>query len=410
MADFSAQVALGETLTRVGQLRFTQIGPRQFSTFIYDQEWGDNPQAFAIEPALPLEGGPFHTSGRPGHMRDALPGVFSDAAPDDWGRRLLERAYGNGLSEFEYLTLSDDMCRQGALRFLDAAGEIIRGNAPHAVPRLVELESITAIARAYEQGKEISAEEMQALAGAGGSGGARPKANVRDGDALWMAKFTSVHDQRPIERVEVATLRLAHACGIRTPKVRLELDDSPFPVALIERFDRRGAARIPYISARTALSKTGTEFGSYTEIVDFMRGHSADPQADFHELYRRLIFTILVSYKDDHLKNHGFLYAGNGQWRLSPVFDVNPAPDRNPHLETAIMEGGAHDRSIDLVLEASPFFEIAEVDARQTIREMAYKIAGAWRDALREVGVSGAQAKDYEPAFVHEQSDAALAP
>lgn len=409
MADFSAQVVLGESLTPVGQLRFTQTGPRQFSTFTYVQEWSGNPQAFAIEPALPLEGGPFHTSGRPGHMRDALPGVFSDAAPDDWGRRLLERAYGNGLSEFEYLTLSDDMCRQGALRFLDADGEIIRGNAPDAVPRLVELESITAIARAYEQGKEISAEEMQALAGAGGSGGARPKANVRDGDALWMAKFTSVHDQRPIERVEVATLRLAHDCGIRTPNVRLELEDSPFPVALIERFDRRGSARIPYISARTALGKTGTEYGSYTEIIDFMRGHSANPQADFEELYRRLIFTILVSNKDDHLKNHGFLYVGNGQWRLSPVFDVNPAPDRNPHLETAIMEGGAHDRSINLALEASPFFEIVEEDARQTIREMAYKIADGWRDALREVGVSGALAKDYEPAFVHDQSDAALA-
>ncbi len=409
MADFSAQVVLGESLTPVGQLRFTQTGPRQFSTFTYVQEWSGNPQAFAIEPALPLEGGPFHTSGRPGHMRDALPGVFSDAAPDDWGRRLLERAYGNGLSEFEYLTLSDDMCRQGALRFLDADGEIIRGNAPDAVPRLVELESITAIARAYEQGNEISAEEMQALAGAGGSGGARPKANVRDGDALWMAKFTSVHDQRPIERVEVATLRLAHDCGIRTPNVRLELEDSPFPVALIERFDRRGSARIPYISARTALGKTGTEYGSYTEIIDFMRGHSANPQADFEELYRRLIFTILVSNKDDHLKNHGFLYVGNGQWRLSPVFDVNPAPDRNPHLETAIMEGGAHDRSINLALEASPFFEIVEEDARQTIREMAYKIADGWRDALREVGVSGALAKDYEPAFVHDQSDAALA-
>lgn len=409
MADFSAQVALGKSLTPVGQLRFTQTGPRQFSTFIYDQEWSENPQAFAIEPALSLEGAPFHTSGRPGHMRDALPGVFSDAAPDDWGRRLLERAYGNGLSEFEYLTLSDDMCRQGALRFLDAGGEIIRGHALDAVPRLVELESITAIARAYEQGKEISAEEMQALAGAGGSGGARPKANVRDGDALWLAKFTSVHDQRPIERVEVATLRLAHGCGIRTPKVRLELDDSPFPVALIERFDRRGTARIPYISARTALGKTGTEYGSYTEIIDFMRGHSADPQADFEELYRRLIFTILVSNKDDHLKNHGFLYVGNGQWRLSPVFDVNPAPDRNPHLETAIMEGGAHDRSVDLALEASPFFEIAEADARQTIRDMAHKIADGWRDALREVGVSGTLARDYEPAFVHEQSDAAQA-
>lgn len=409
MGDFSAQVALGEGLTPVGQMRFTQTGPRPFSTFIYDQEWSGNPQAFAIEPALPLGGGMFHTSGRPGHMRDALPGVFSDAAPDDWGRRLLERAYGNGLSEFEYLTLSDDMCRQGALRFLDAEGEIIRGNAPDAVPRLVELESITAIARAYEQGKEISTEEMQALAGAGGSGGARPKANVRDGDALWMAKFTSVHDQRPIERVEVATLRLAHDCGIRTPKVRLELDDSPFPVALIERFDRRGSARIPYISARTALGKTGTEYGSYTEIVDFMRGYSANPQADFEELYRRLIFTILVSNKDDHLKNHGFLYVGNGQWRLSPVFDVNPAPDRDPHLETAIIEGGAHDRSIDLAREAAPFFEIAEADARRKIREMAQKIADGWRDSLREVGVTGSLAKDYEPAFVHEQSDVALA-
>ena len=409
MADFSAQVALGESLTQVGQLRFTQTGPRQFSTFTYDREWSDNPQAFSIDPALPLEGGPFHTSGKPGHMRDALPGAFSDAAPDDWGRRLLERAYGNGLSEFEYLSLSDDMCRQGALRFLDADGAIIRGKAADAVPRLVELENITAIARAYEQGKEISAEGIQALAGAGGSGGARPKANVRDGDALWLAKFTSVHDQRPIERVEVATLRLARACGIRTPEVRLELPDSAFPVALMERFDRRGSARIPYISARTALGKAGTEYGSYTEIVDFMRGHSADPQADFEELFRRLIFTILVSNKDDHLKNHGFLYVGNGQWRLSPVFDVNPAPDRNPHLETAIMEGGSHDRSIMLALEASQFFEIAEDDTRRMIREMAQKVSDNWREVLREVGVSGNLAKEYEPAFVHEQSEAALA-
>lgn len=155
------------------------------------------PQAFAIQPTLTLEGGPFHTSGQ----RDALAGVFADAAPDSWGRRLLERAYGSGLSEFEYLTLSDDDCRQGALRFLDDDGQIIRGKARDAVPRIVDLEMITAIARAYEQGQEVTAEQMQALAGAGGSGGARPKANVRDGDALWLAKFTSVHDQQPIERV-----------------------------------------------------------------------------------------------------------------------------------------------------------------------------------------------------------------
>jgi serine/threonine-protein kinase HipA len=148
MTDFIAHVALGESLTPVGQLRFTQAGPRQFSTFSYDPAWFENPRAFAIEPAFPLEAGPFHRSGQPGNMRDALAGVFGDAAPDSWGRRLLERAYGNGLSEFEYLTLSDDTCRQGAMRFLDDEGKIIRGKAKDSVPRLVDLESITAIARA----------------------------------------------------------------------------------------------------------------------------------------------------------------------------------------------------------------------------------------------------------------------
>lgn len=167
-------------------------------------------------------GGPYHTSGQPGHTRDSIAGAFADAAPDSWWRRLVERAYGAGLSEFEYLTLSDDICRQGALRFLDENGQIIRGSAADAVPRLVDLDTITIIAGAYEQGRVISTEDMQMLAGAGGSGGARPKANVREGDTLWLAKFTSVYDQHPIERVEVATLRLARACGIRTTEVRLE--------------------------------------------------------------------------------------------------------------------------------------------------------------------------------------------
>ncbi len=341
-------------------------------------------------------------------MRDSLAGVFSDAAPDSWGRGLLRRAYGKGLSEFEYLTLSDDACRQGALRFLDDAGQVIRGGAADAVPRLVDLEAITRIARAYEQGKEVSLVDIQALAGAGGSGGARPKANVRDGDRLWLAKFTSAYDQQPIERVEIATLRLAEACGIRTPVARLELGDTPFPVALIQRFDRRGAARIPYISARTALGKTGEELGSYTEIVDFMRIAAADPRADFRELFLRLIFTILVSNKDDHLKNHGFLYVGSGRWRLSPVFDVNPAPDRDPRLETAIVEGGAHDRSIRLALEACEYFEIREEDARRMIRETAARVSREWRDAFRLAGVSGSLARAYEPAFTNDQTEISM--
>lgn len=408
MTDFIAHIVLGESLTPVGQLRYTHTGPRQFSVFAYDPAWVESPRAFALQPDLPLEGGPYHASGQSGFIRDALAGAFSDAAPDTWGRTLLERTYGSGLSEFEYLTLSDDRCRQGALRFLDDKGKIIQGGAPDAVPRLVDLAALTAIARTYEQGKEVSAVDMQTLVGAGGSGGARPKANVIDNGTLWLAKFTSVHDQQPVERVEVATLQLAAACGIRTPEVRLELVDTPYPVALIKRFDRLGSGRIPYISARTALGKTGTQLGSYTEIADFIRMAGANPAEDFLEIYRRLLFTILVSNKDDHLKNHGFLFVGANKWRLSPMFDVNPAPDRNPHLETAIFEGGGHERSITRALEAAEFFEITYGDARALIRDMAQRISVTWRDTLRGTGVTGSLTKHYEPAFVHDEVEAAL--
>ena len=117
---------------------------------------------------------------------------------------------------------------------------------------------------------------------------------------------------------------------------------------------------------------------------------------------------FLVSNKDDHLKNHGFLYVGGGRWRLSPVFDVNPAPDRNPHLETAILEGGAHDRSIRLALDACDFFEITEPDARRIIRDTAQRISDGWREALRQVGVTGSLARDYEPAFLNAETEIAL--
>ncbi|MEO4001960.1 HipA domain-containing protein [Mesorhizobium sp. CAU 1732] len=138
-----------------------------------------------------------------------------------------------------------------------------------------------------------------------------------------------------------------------------------------------------------------------------MRAYSPDPSDDFRELYRRLIFTILVSNKDDHLKNHGFLYVGAGQWRLSPVFDVNPAPDRNRHLEMVILEGGPHDRSINLSLEACSFFEIPEAEAREIIRAVAKRVSDGWREAFRQVGVSGALARDYEAAFVGAEMETA---
>lgn len=153
------------------------------------------------------------------------------------------------------LVAADDRARQGALRFLNEEGEVFHPDQP-PVPRLANIEELRAIAARYERDPDGAEAEARDLVGAAGSlGGARPKANVVDGDDLWIAKFTSIDDTWPVERLEIATLNMARAVGIRTPEARLELAASRHPVGLIKRFDRRQGGRLPYMSARTALGK-----------------------------------------------------------------------------------------------------------------------------------------------------------
>ena len=112
-----AIVAIGESKRLVGTLRFESDGRRQHSQFEYVDEWLSAPDRFALSPALPLRPGGHYSTGKD-DRRSALSGCFADAAPDSWGRALMRKALGDGLTEFDFLVLSDDRTRQGALRFL----------------------------------------------------------------------------------------------------------------------------------------------------------------------------------------------------------------------------------------------------------------------------------------------------
>jgi serine/threonine-protein kinase HipA len=402
-----AIVALGEGKRVVGRMRFESDGRRQHSQFEYADEWLAAPDRFALSPGLPLREGGHFSAGR-GDRRSALPGCFADAAPDSWGRALMTRVLGGGLSEFDYLVLSDDRTRQGALRFLGEDMEPLSDLTP-PIPRLVELERLRALAQRFERDPGGAEAEARDLAGVAGSlGGARPKANVEGDGHLWIAKFTSAQDTRPVERVEVAALKLAAKCGLRAAEAKLELRDSDSPIALIRRFDRRGNTRIPYISARTALDWDSDEGGFYTDIADVIRQISSKPVEDLNELWRRIVFTILVSNSDDHLKNHGFIYAGGDRWRLSPAFDINPSPSRHRVLETGIIHGGSFDASLDIALEACEFFELTPADARQKAFQMAETIANNWKQALRDEGASSDDLRTYADAFEHAGTEKAL--
>ena len=301
-----------------------------------------------------------------------------------------------------------------ALRFLDANGAPLAHTEP-PIPRLVDLPRLERLCAGIESGTGDQRAIAQELRGASASlGGARPKSVVVDERGrMHVAKFTMVGDTMPIERVEVATLRLAHEVGVRAATATLAVPRATSAVALIERFDRdpQGAGRMHYMSAQTLLGARKGQARYYTDIADELRGAcrtDAEVLKELAELHRRILFTILVSNNDDHLKNHGLLYVGNGSWALSPAFDINPQPNRHRQLKTGISELSAFEASVEAWVEAAPFFEVDEDDARRAAVTMATAVSSRWRDALRSTGVTEDQCDVYAEAFEHTETETAL--
>jgi serine/threonine-protein kinase HipA len=340
---------------------------------------------------------------------------MADTTPDSWGRGIIRKDARLGkagpLTEIDFLTAVDDFTRIGALRFRDtgdspflATGECGR----HRIPPLLHLDRLgKAVASVESDEPDVVA--LRRLRQVGTSlGGARPKCSVIDNDgSLAVAKFTSRRDTYSVERAEVLTLRLARLCGIDAPEARIESSDG-LPVAIIKRFDRSGRGRIPFISAQTLLDAPAATGATYAELSDALRRHAASPRSEMRELFRRVGFTILVSNVDDHLKNHGFLYAGDDRWRLSPVFDVNPAPERFRELKTAIADPSEPQASIELLLDHAFCFEVERDEAVEMIHLMARVIAEKWEGLAREAGMSRTEVGEYRSAFEHSEAEYAL--
>ncbi|MCW8167007.1 type II toxin-antitoxin system HipA family toxin [Verminephrobacter aporrectodeae subsp. tuberculatae] len=407
------KVCLGEAGLEVGTLWFESAAGREHSSFQYDPAWLEHPRSFAIAPLLPLEADRRFFKSR-NEQTSSLPLPIADTTPDSWGRSILRkdvrfnRRESGPLTEMDFLTAVDDFSRMGALRFRevgDAQPFLAAGyGGRHLIPPLLHLDQLgQAIASAQSDEPDMVA--LRRLRQVGTTlGGARPKCSIIDTDgSLAVAKFTSRYDTHAVERAEVLTLKLARICGLDVPKARIEMSDG-LPVAIIQRFDRSDKGRIPFISAQTMLDAPTATGGTYVSLADTIRQHTASPHEEMHALFRRVGFSILVSNVDDHLKNHGFLYAGNGKWRLSPAFDVNPAPERFRELKTAIADPADPSSSIALLMDHSFCFEIDPDKAAQIVGSMAKTIQMNWRVLAHEAGMSRAEVGDYRLAFEHEEA------
>lgn len=398
------QVHVGAAAIRAGTLIFEASGGREHSVFTYDQAWMDHPDAFPLSPSMPFRQVTYFVTRQQGQHSSPFPGPIADTCPDAWGRAIVKRdgtARNRPFNELDYLVAVDDETRLGALRFRGADGAYVR--QPEAgrprVPPLLDLEALMLASDAVEARTETQ-RDIARLLGAGSSlGGARPKCAVIDEDGrLAIAKFTSRRDELAVERAEVATLRLARHVGINAPDARV-IEVAGRAVAVIRRFDRNGAKRVPYVSAQTMLDVGSAEGGTYEDLTVAIRSHGHDPGNDLRELFNRIAFTILVGNTDDHLRNHGFLHVQRGQWELAPVFDVNPSPERHRVLKTRIHDGATDEASLDVLLAAANLFDLGAGDAEQALSTMRRAVAGAWRGFMKEAGMKPHEIAAYEPAF-----------
>ncbi|MEO7066742.1 MAG: HipA domain-containing protein [Rhodanobacter sp.] len=365
--------------------------------FDYAEEWlkhSGSVTSFPLDHELSLASGALYASAG----ADQLSGIFLDCSPDRWGKMLMERREAieareqkrkvHTLRSWDFLLGVNDESRMGALRLRDTATSQYMDPRALSAPPMTELRALETAADKVERGddEQLSKWIKQLIAPGASLGGARPKASFRDIDGtLWLAKFPAMDDRRDVGLWEYLAFQLARHAGIDMPPARALKLSSRGHTFAVQRFDRTSTSRRMYTSALTRLARTESDGASYLDIVAAIEseGSSAQIAAQLQQLFRRVLFNILIGNRDDHLRNHGFLRVGNG-WMLSPAFDVNPNPDKNTHVLT--IDGSDASPDSSLLMTTAAFYRL-KPKAVNTIEQEVRNAVRGWDKKAKARGI-----------------------
>lgn len=421
---------LGAAWAPCGQLVLTEDGDKlQASSFAYGINYLGRADALEVDPLGLSIADRDAVRGKRLLPPGALPffGGIRDAAPDAWGRRVIEaklRVPANSLPESQYL-LHAGSERVGALDIRRSIQDGPTSGASnwHTLAHLMEA------AERIEEGAAVPAHLEAIFQDGTALGGARPKASVRDeAGVLWLAKFFSRQDRFDIPGVECASLRLAQEAGLHVPPVRNEMLGER-RIMLIRRFDRYWMApgaqlaqdadwlalgpgegrvehRMGFVSGLTlvACDETESRTKSYADLADAVRRycHPSVIRANNEELFKRMVYNLFVSNDDDHLRNHGFVWDPRLMgWRLSPLYDVLPRPsialERFLHLGVG-PEGRL--ATLDNALGWHARFTLSQARACELI-DQVWRVVREWRVYFEAFGVPAEQMERVATAFRH---------
>ncbi len=396
MKCIEVYIAEGESNRRLGKLEYDELRGKEVSSFELCGE-------YVLHPALPFLGpdiGLFRGKQYPTLSYGF--GIFQDAAPDSWGRKIIRRREKRGnLRESDYLLGVFDLTRIGALRFrLEGSESFVNADGENPAPPWTTLRTLEDSSRRFEADDSDEAALSVLLRPGTSLGGARPKASVTAPDgSLWIAKFPSKDDDIDTGAWEYLVHILAADAGLRVSEAQAQKFSKTGTTFLCRRFDRDGLLRIPFASAMAMLGcedRQEENNGTYLDIAGFLMQHGAKTDDDLHELWRRMVFSLLVSNTDDHLRNHGFL-AENGRWRLSPAYDLN-ANVKRPQSLSLDLDDGVPIESVDTLLAAAEYFRLGKAEAEAILSRVRSAVA-KWRDVAVRLGISRREQEEMAVCF-----------
>ena len=369
--------------TLVGELRLSELVP-DCATFAYDTAWWN----FPLSEDLPLVPGQTFSAGE----RGSAPGAIDDARPDRWGERIIRQIERPArLSVLEMLLFAGDD-RFGALG-VSVSAEHYSPRRLGPYPVLGDLARLSAAVEDVQTQAPITAELQRLIQPGVTLGGARPKALLQTDAGPSVVKFSELDDAVDTPLVEHATMTLATLAGMHVAKTAV----LPLPprhgrarhALTIERFDRMGEYRLHCLSAKTLLraARLPESYGALATVL-LRLGHPDRQGAMREELFRRMVFNILMDNTDDHERNHSVRLTFDGYHELTPAYDVVPSLQNLGYQAMVVGRDGAAS-SLDNALTELSEFGIKRARAIDLVHQVARTVNG-WEAHFARMGVSGA--------------------
>ncbi len=225
-------------------------------------------------------------------------------------------------------------------------------------------------------------------------GGARPKALMSDAGCAYIAKFSSSTDSYDLVKAEYVAMQLASKAGLQVADTRL-VSAAGKDVLLVKRFDRSYQAgsvqRHLLLSGLSLLGLNEMEarYASYRDLADLMRKSFADPTAELHQLYARLVFNVLIGNTDDHARNHSAFWDGQ-HLSLTPAYDLCPQMRSGREAAQAMQLGGIRGSLSTLanVLSVCGAFHLSEPAARDLIEQQVSVVEDYWPECCDAAGLA----------------------